>query len=56
MRKPECRKLALELRNYAGNLRDHEAKQLFLKMAAEYERLAGKAATRKKYPNRSQNA
>jgi hypothetical protein len=44
--RPDTEKLALELRGYAGRLRDHKAKQLFQQMAEEYERLAGKPVGR----------
>jgi hypothetical protein len=45
--RPDAEKRALELRGYAERVHGHKAKQLFIAMAEEYERLAGKQEERR---------
>ena len=44
--RPAAEKIALELRDHARRVHGHNAKQLYLAMAEEYERLAGKPDNR----------
>jgi hypothetical protein len=53
--RPGAMKHALEWRAHAGRVHDHRAKQLFLELAEEYERLAGKATVCKNIPANEEN-